>query len=77
MEKVSNWEIGDYILYKNNKEFRIAEITEQTEYFGLTYYKVYDFVVDKSYDEPLLFMEKYWINLGNNKELVELLWLQK
>lgn len=77
MEKESNWSIGDYILYKSSKDFRIAEIIDTNDSLGYTMLSVYDFTIDSVYSESLFFMDKYWTNLGTNKEVVELLWLQK
>ena len=72
MEKANNWNVGDYIVYKHNVDFRIGEIIGMEQKSGLTYYTIYDFTIDGIYSEYLLFMDKYWENIGNNKEMVEI-----
>jgi hypothetical protein len=65
MEKNDNWAVGDYILDKDkdriNKIVGIRKGEHSTDILSI------DIKTGFGVADPLLFMHRYWINLGNSK----------
>lgn len=76
MEKRNNWNIGDLILeLHSNKMYKIYGIKNDTDRFSIVEMRNI-----KSYWDyntyPLLYMDKYFKNLGKTGKGLDILWLK-